>query len=43
VEEFLLDPLLAGEKLHIVEQQHIDVAVALAELGHQGCFSCKPG
>ncbi len=33
VEELLLDPLLAGEELHVVDQEDIDMPVALAEFG----------
>ena len=29
VEEFLLNPLLAGEKLNVVNQQHVRLAVFL--------------
>ena len=32
VEELVLRALLAGEELDVVDQQHVDVAVALAEL-----------
>ena len=31
MEELLLDALLAGEELHVVDQKHVNVAVALAE------------
>src|SRR6187455_1391358 len=34
VEELLLRTLLAGEELHVVDQEHVRLAVALAEL-HQ--------
>ena len=33
VEEFLLRPVLAGQELDVVDQEHVDLAVALAELG----------
>jgi hypothetical protein len=32
VEKFLLDPLLAGQKLDVVDEQDIGLAVFLAEL-----------
>ena len=34
VEELLLRPLLVGQELHVVDQQHVDRAVALAEVRH---------
>jgi len=33
VEKFLLNPFLTGEKLDVVNQQHVGLAVFLAELG----------
>jgi hypothetical protein len=33
VEKFLLNPFLAGEKLDVVNQQHVGLAVFFAELG----------
>ena len=38
VEKLLLRALLAGQKLNIVDQQHIGLAVPLAELLHRGGF-----
>ena len=32
MEELFLDPLFARKKLNIIDQQHVDVAVALPEL-----------
>ena len=32
VEEFFLRALFAGNELHVVHQQHVDVAIGLAEL-----------
>ena len=34
MEEFLLGALFPGEELHVVDQQHVDAAVALAQVGH---------
>ena len=34
VEELLLGALLAGEKLNVVDEQHVDVAELVAEAGH---------
>jgi len=34
VEELLLGALLAGEDVHVVEEQHLDGPVRLAEVGH---------
>jgi hypothetical protein len=33
VEKFLLNPFLAGEELDVVNQQHVGLAVFLAEFG----------
>ena len=38
VEKLLLRALLAGQKLDIVDQQHIGLAIPLAELLHRGGF-----
>jgi hypothetical protein len=35
VEELLLDALLAGEEVDVVDEQDVDLAVALAELGER--------
>jgi hypothetical protein len=32
VEKLVLRPFLAGQKLHVVDEQHVDAAVALAEI-----------
>ena len=34
VEELLLGAVLAGEELHVVDQQHVDSSVLMAELSH---------
>ena len=38
VEKLLLRALLAGQKLNIIDQQHIGLAIPLAELLHRGGF-----
>src|SRR6202165_2904395 len=36
MEELLFGPVLAGEELHVVDEQHIDGAVLVTELTHPG-------
>ena len=41
VEEFLLRALLAGEELDVVDQQHVRLAVALAEFDQRCCAGSR--
>ena len=40
VEELLLELRLAGDELHVIQEQHIDLAVTFAERGHGVVLDC---
>ncbi len=41
VEELFLRRLLAGKELNVVDEQHVDLAVAIAELAAFDCFAAR--